>query len=267
MLVIATKTAFAQNQPVQTQEKKTHKGRFFLSYGWNRAWYTKSDIHMTGIGYNITLYDVVAKDRPEHFKIETYFNPAKLSIPQYNFRFGYHFNSHYSLSFGFDHMKYVMVQYQTVSVSGHIDRSNTKYDGVYHRTRMPVDDDFLRFEHTNGLNYLNLEVRRMDLFHDHRLFKLNLITGAGAGILYPKTDVTFLSNDENDQWHLAGYGVSAVTGVNVEFSRYFYIQPEFKGGFIHMPDIRTTHSDTDKASQHFLFYQVNVTLGAYLNGR
>jgi len=40
---------------------------------------------------------------------------------------------------------------------------------------------------------------------------------------------------------------------------------ELKGGFIHMPDIRTTLIPIDKASQHFFFSQANIVFGVRMN--
>ena len=48
----------------------------------------------------------------------------------------------------------------------------------------------------------------------------------------------------------------------LKIPRHFFIQSEWKGGFISMPDIRTTMHKEDRASQHFLFSQYNVVFGA-----
>lgn len=34
-----------------------------------------------------------------------------------------------------------------------------------------------------------------------------------------------------------------------------------KGGFINMPDIRTTEFKADRAAQHFFFWQGNILFG------
>lgn len=242
-----------------------NKGKIFISWGWNQSGYTHSDIRFKGNDYDFKLKGVVAKDRQTAFTLR-YLNPSKMTIPQYNFRIGYFINSKYSISFGFDHMKYVMQQDQTVNISGHIAGSGTDYDGTYNNEPIKLTGDFLRFEHTNGLNYLNLELRRMDNLFDQRSLKIknidiNLIEGVGAGLLYPKSDVTLLNYERNDQWHVAGYGVNLVAGLNVTFFKHFFIQGEMKGGYINMPDILTTHFVDDRASQHFFFAQGNVNFG------
>ena len=255
--------SFAQNGPIS--DSHNNKGKIFAYWGWNSSSYTKSDIHFKGQQYNFTLKDVVAHDRQTGFSMR-YFNPAKMTIPQYNFRIGYFFNPKYSISFGFDHMKYVMDQNQIVNISGSISGSGTDYDGLYNNEPIELKENFLKLEHTNGLNYLNLEVRRMDNLLDAAQLKIknvdiNFFEGVGAGILYPKTDITLINFERNDQWHLAGYGVSAVAGLNVTFFKHVFIQGEAKGGFINMPDVLTTNFPNDKAKQNFFFLQGNVNFG------
>jgi hypothetical protein len=256
-------TAFSQSYPTITTHDQ--KNKIFVFWGWNRAAYTQSDIHFKGQEYDFTLKNVIAKDRQTPFTAR-YFNPSKITIPQYNFRIGYFFKPKYRLSFGFDHMKYVMKQDQTVQIKGHISGSNSEYDRTYNNEPIKLTGNFLKFEHTNGLNYLNIELRRLDNLLDHNKLKvknidINVFEGIGAGILYPKTDVTLLNFAENDQWHVAGYGMDLVAGINITFFKHFFIQGEMKGGYINMPNILTTNFPQDHASQHFFFLQGNTNFG------
>jgi len=242
-------------------ELNDNKGRIFAYWGWNIAWYTHSDIRFAGSDYHFKLYDVVAKDKPTAFDAGIYFNPEKATIPQYNFRIGYFINDHYSLSIGTDHMKYVMQSGQTVKISGKIENSGTTYDGTYYENDFVVAPDFLLFEHTDGLNYPNIELRRSDCLTGNKKIRLNTIAGLGIGILYPKTNTTLLGKERYDAFHLAGYGMDALVALNAEFFKHFFIQTELKGGYINMPDIRTTKSKSDFAKQSFFFAQYNVVFG------
>jgi len=266
--LFAAQAVSAYSQTYDFLKAHNNKGKVFVSWGWNQSRYTHSDIRFKGSDYNFTLKSVVAKDRQTGFSLR-YFNPSKITIPQYNFRIGYFINSKYSISFGFDHMKYVMQQDQTVKINGKIAGSGTDYDGIYNNEPIKLTGDFLKFEHTNGLNYLNLELRRMDNLFDQRTLKIknidiNVIQGIGAGLLYPKSDVTLLNYDRNDQWHVAGYGMNLVAGLNVTFFKHFFIQGEMKGGYISMPDILTTNFIEDRAAQHFFFAQGNVNFGVMI---
>jgi hypothetical protein len=242
--------------------KTRHKGSWFFYWGWNRAAYTASDITFHGNTFDFEIKHVKAKDKPSPFNAGLYFNPGSMTIPQYNFRVGYFLNDHYSISFGADHMKYVMVNNQTVKMTGTIHDTETQYNGVYDDDDIVLTEDFLLFEHTDGLNYENLELRRFDALYERKNFSINMEEGVGVGFMYPRTNTTLLHNPRNDEFHLSGYGLNAVVALNLTFWRHFFIQSELKGGFINMPDIRITNNEAESASQHFFFTQYNFVMGA-----
>ena len=261
--------SFAQNStPTKNESKKiktdSNKGKFYAYWGWNRASYSNSDIHFKGENYDFTLYDVRAKDRPTKFGI-VYFNPGTVTVPQTNYRFGYFFKENYTVSIGVDHMKYVMVQDQLAIIDGTINTGSV-FDNIYSNNTIMLEEDFLEFEHTDGLNYISVEVKRFDEF-GHLLginspnFQLNITEGLGGGLLYPRTNTTLLGKERYDEFHVAGWGVSASVGLNITFLKYFFVQSDVKFGYINMPDIRTTNSVLDTASQSFTFVQNTLVFG------
>jgi len=246
---------------------KSNKGKMYIFWGWNRGWYSNSDIHFTGDNYDFTLDNVEAKDRQSPFNFGTYFKPSSITIPQTNFRIGYFINNKYDISIGVDHMKYVMVQNQITQISGEINDSSN-YDGSYSDNDIALTQDFLIYEHTDGLNYLNAEITRNDDLLNLLKFNLNsdkiqinTLLGVGLGALMPKSNVTLWNNKRHDEFHFAGYGFSAKAGINVTFFKHFFIRTEYKVGFINMPDIRTSPDPSDKAAQHFTFTQWNFDFG------
>lgn len=245
----------------QEKQKISRKNSYYAYWGWNRGYYTTSDITFTGSDYNFELEDVVAKDRQSPFSFRTYFSPTKLSIPQYNFRFGYFVSDKYSISIGADHMKYVMVNDQMSTIDGEIKNSGTAYDGVYDNQAFQIKTDFLLFEHTDGLNYENIELRRHDEFFNRKKINISVFEGIGIGVLVPRTNTTLMNYKRYDEFHLAGLGIGLVGGINFEFFKHFFIQAEAKFGYINMPDIRTTEYKADRAKQHFGFAQFNGLFG------
>lgn len=258
-LLLVSTACFAQRTAIS--DTSPRKGEFYVYWGWNRAVYSNSAIHFRGSNYDFTLADVIAKDRQTKFSWNTYFNPGRATIPQYNFRVGYFINDKYNISIGSDHMKYVVQQDQRVSITGDIESTSTDYAGHYEQADILIEKGFLEFEHTDGLNYLNLGLRRTDKVFDFNKVKINFISGAEAGVLIPRTNTTLLGFERYDQFHLSGYGISAVAGINLAFFRHFFLQTEWKAGFINMPDIRTTMSENDHADQHFYFSQWNWLFG------
>ena len=263
ILILASQLAFAQNE--LPTGKTNQKGKLYVYWGWNRGWYTTSDISFRGTDYNFNLNQVVARDRQTPFSLNAYLNPTLITIPQYNFRIGYFISDNYDISFGVDHMKYVVQSDQTVKISGYISNTETSYDGEYDNDDIVIEDEFLNFEHTDGLNYLNVEFRRFDNIFDFNKVRINLTEGFGLGALLPKTNSTLLNNERHDDFNLAGYGLSAVVAINFTFYEVFFIQSELKGGYINMTDIRTTMDIADSGSQSFLFSQLNIVFGVSFN--
>jgi hypothetical protein len=267
LALVFTNTISAQKE-ITKQDKYTahNKGKFFVSWGGNRENYSKSDVTFKGKDYNFTIDNITAHDKPKGFHID-YINPARMTIPQTNFRIGYFISNHYSVAIGVDHMKYVMTQNQTATITGII-AANSASDGIYNNTPKVLTEGFLMFEHTDGLNYVNTEFARHDDISS--LFKIgntdkiqvNITEGVGVGLLYPKTNTRLLGKERHDDFHVSGYGTSLKAGLNITFFKHFYIQGELKGGYINMQDIRTTQSTEDSASQDFFFFQRVIAIGA-----
>lgn len=259
LFVSLTFLGFAQSNVFEKPINKERGLYFYWGYNWDH--YTKSDISFSGNGYNFTLSNVVAKDHQSHFLIDTYFNPTHFTVPQYNFRLGYFFNPKWDLSLGVDHMKYVVQANQSVDIDGYISETNTKYDHDYNHEQIIIAKDFLKFEHTDGLNYINLEMRHNDNLINFHKVKVNLIEGFGIGGLLPKTNATLLNRARHDDFHIAGYGCGAVVGLNIVFFDRIFFQSEFKAGYINMPDVRTTASPIDRAHHSFFYDQYNFLIG------
>lgn len=270
-LFLALLTFFYSANSIAQENKNAkftahNKGKFFVSWGGNRENYTKSDVRFRGKDYDFTIYDMVAHDKGKGYHVD-YVNPARMTIPQTNFRMGYFINDHYSIAIGWDHMKYVMTEDQIANVKGYILVPGPYYGQIYNNEPVKISTALLEYEHTDGLNYVNTEFSRHDdisnffKINNTDKIQINLTEGIGGGLLYPKTNTTILGKQRHDDFHVSGYGVSLKTGINFTFFKYFYLQGELKGGYINMPDIRTTKSSEDSASQSFFFLQRIVSVG------
>lgn len=260
-------TSYSQEGTNLEKYTANNKGKFFVSWGGNREVFSNSDITFKGKDYDFTLENVSAVDKPKGFHVD-YINPARMTIPQTNFRLGYFVSDHYSISVGVDHMKYVMNQDIAVKIKGNYPNAGA-FGEVLPNNQVLLTEDFLTYEHTDGLNYVHTEISRFDdvanLFKitiaNPDKFQINLTEGVGAGVLFPKTNTKLLGKDRHDDYHVSGYGISAKLGLNLTFWKHFYIQGELKTGYINMPDVRTTISADDRASQSFFFLQRIIEFG------
>lgn len=243
-----------------------NKGKLFLHWGYNRGWYTKSDIHFYGEGFDFTLYDVVAKDRPTPFQWGHYLAPQNLTIPQTNLKIGYFIKNRWSLCFGVDHMKYVMQNKQTVLMDGYVD-VGSEHDGTYDNEEKNLEgSSFVLFEHTDGLNYINIEADYWTpLINWKNKIILQHNIGGGTGFLLPKTNVTMFRTNHRDDFNIAGFGVNVKTGVDLRFWDYFFLHTDFKTGYINMPNVRISKDKSEGADQQFGFAEFDFLFGFNYN--
>ncbi len=256
---------FAQSDWLTSKALKSpdRKHQLWIMWGYNRAGFSNSDIQFTGPGYDFTLLDVVAKDRQSPFDANVYFNPRWWTVPQYNIRAGYFLSERFCLSFGHDHMKYVMVNDQVSTISGSIDSSaSSNYAGTYDNNSITLSREFLRFEHTNGLNYVSVEG---DFYGNlwkssNNKRQLDYFIGGGIGALYPRSDVDLFDVEGVNVFHVAGWGTALETGIRFDFIPQVYLLLCLKAGYINMPNVLTV-TDGHKAQQSFWFLQRFASIG------
>lgn len=248
----------------------SNRGKFFIHWGYNFSSYSKSDINFKGPGYDFTLLNVKAADRPTKFG-STYFNPSELTIPQFNFHFGYFLKDNYSISLGWDHMKYVVTIPQKVRIKGFIGPEISKpgiptgeWEGKYNGEEVTLVDSVLKFEHTDGYNFAAIGLERYDDLWVSQSGKRSLNTeiGAEVGLLVPRTDARLFGVGANHYWNIAGYGAAAKAGLQYHFNKLVYFQGAFKTGFTDLNKIRTTgRVGIDNAKQNIWFFENYWVLG------
>lgn len=243
---------------------KKGKGSFYFAWGYNKDWYSKSDIHLknttgeynpvTGKNdyYDFTIYDVEAVDRPDFKKILK----TDLTIPQYVYRLGYFFNDKRDLGIeiNFDHAKYVMIDNQTRHVKGNIHGRMIDKDTL-------VDPNFLKFEHTDGANFLMLNMmKRQRLFvTTNKKLWFSAIVKAGAGIVIPRTDITLFGQRSNNPFHVAGYVTGIETGLRIDAFKHLYLEYTGKGVFANYTNVLGVGSG--KVNHHFFAFENILCLG------
>lgn len=268
VLLIALLELFSFTMLAQEAGSVWHnKGTLYGYWGYNRAQFSKSDIHVWGNGYDFTLYDVIAKDRPSR-NLMTYFDLSRFSVPQFMVRAGYYITDKLHVSAGYDHMKYVVQQYQDVKITGTIEPlASGQYYGEYHNSAITIKPDFFLFEHTNGLNYLSIEADwQENVFKtSNNKLRFNLMGGLGMAAIYPRSEAIFFNLQGADVFHTAGYGINLHTAIKFDIGRYFFLRAGIKGGFINMPDVLTYELPNHGAAHSFWFLQEYSCFGFQYN--
>lgn len=262
--LFAPQSLFAQAMDLPKQTRK-----FYYYWGYNRGVYGRSTISYQGPGYDFTVYDVEAKDLPEPFS-KVYFNPKKVTIPQFNFRFGYHWKNNIYFSAGWDHMKYQSIDDQVVVMDGYIDESaSKKFAGVYNRQDVVMNHQtFLRMEHSDGFNLVKINVEKhFDIFskvNDKILFTAM----AGTGPIFPLTwtNAVLFGQRNDDRPHFSGLGVSVFGGAKLTFWNRVFFQYNLDVGYVNAWDITTRpKGQPDRASQKIKYFQKIGVVGFTFN--
>lgn len=264
--VLSSFIAHAQNT---TATKKTRtKYTYYLSWGYNKCWHTKSNIHFQNLdglvnpktgrvdNYDFTIYQARSHDRPNFEGIKDIKN---LTIPQYNVRFGMYFNDKLNtgIEISFDHTKYVMSDYQTLRLVGQI------YGVPINKDTLIDPNRFLHFEHTDGANFLMVNfIKKFQLFktkRDH--FNLSLITKYGAGAVIPRTDVRMFGNRINNKFHIAGVIVGVELGFRATFFKYAFIDIGGRGTYAYYVNSLVQGKGNGRADHIFATFQTILTAG------
>lgn len=255
IVLFIVSTGYANSQEVVKEKKK---GRIYFAWGYNKDYFSKSDIHFINEGsdhYDFTLKGVDATDRPGYNQIFQ----SNISIPQYVYRIGYYFNDKNDLGIeiNFDHTKYVMIDNQTAHLTG------TIHDQYYDVDTL-VTPGFLRFEHTNGANFLMINFLKKHKFHvsNNNQHVLNLVGKIGGGVVIPKTDVTLFGERLDNVFHVAGYVAGMETGLRYEFRKYLFSEAVVKGTFANYNNVLTV--GTGKADHTFFAGEFILTVGVQL---
>ena len=239
------------------------KGSLFLYWGYNRSWYSTSNLHFNGPDYDFTLYDLKATDRPSPFGT-VYFNPATFTIPQYNIRLGYFITDRLAVSAGMDHMKYVVTQGQPTTLSGVItSAASDRYAGAYLNESINLDSELLEFEHSDGFNFVSLDFEWLQPLFSAWKDQLSFYWNAGFGGFWvvTKTNVRVFQDGLDNDFHVAGYAMAGKTGPRIEFRDRFFLTSELKGGYASLPSVLIKNSDPRIGDHSLTFLQYFVAGG------
>lgn len=263
--------ASAQYKP---QKKSTGPGTLFFYWGYNRSIYTPSTIRFIGPGYDFRLKGVEAVDRPST-EFSEYIDPKMFTVPQFDVRIGYNFKKNWAVSFGYEHMKYVMKHGPTYYLSGTINPGVdpvTGWSGTYSGDSVTTEETTFHYENTNGLNYINVQLTNVFKIYqtEKGRFALTTMMGAGAGPILSFNDFTFAGQKSMETVSLSGVGLSAHLGLRAEFFKHIFVAANVSGGVINQFRVKTRPNDYDShAKQTFLFGERDIVVGAlfYINSK
>ena len=240
---------------ISQKKEVERKGEFYFSWGYNKEWYTRSDVKVNqpSLGNQYTLHKVQSHDNPGWdkgiFKIP-------LSIPQYSYRIGYFFNKKKGLAFeiNFDHTKHIIQDGQTVRISGRLGNRNVDSSILFSSS-----NGFYYFLN-NGANFLlfNL-VKRWRLYESrNQHFIFDAVAKGGVGPVIPHVENSLFGNKNNDGFQLGGWNMGIETGVKATFYRHVFLEFTNKVDYARYAGLNVYQGT---AAQAFGTYELILSLG------
>ncbi len=255
-LLIATFTSSAVENKERSNGKITRNGAFYFSWGYNKEWYTHSDIHVWQpvLQSDYTMHSVEAHDRPGWN--ENFFH-KQLTIPQYNYRLGYFFDEEqlFAIEINFDHTKYVIRDNQPVRVKGKIEGAEVDEQIVFSEAQ-----GFYYFLN-NGANFLLINlVRRVPLFAtDNNYFRADLLVKAGVGPVIPHVENALYGKSNDAGFQLGGWNIGVETALRVSLLKYAYLEFAQKADYARYSHLKVYNG---RARHSFGTYELILSLGA-----
>ncbi|MBK9283160.1 MAG: hypothetical protein IPM51_02440 [Sphingobacteriaceae bacterium] len=244
------------------------KGHFYGSWGYTRAIYSKSDIHLKDLSgnyhpatgknnyYDFKVLQATASDRPDFDRIPDIIN---ITIPQFVFRVGYYFSENSGIEMNYDHTKYVVNRGQRVHIVGQI-------DGIALDKDTTLSHDFLDFEHTDGANFWMINyLKKWKLHNGGKKIKAFVVVKPGGGIVFPRTDVRLFGERLNNDWKISGVIAGVEAGFRVELFDACMFEIVSKGAYANYINAFVLGKGNGKASHSFYSGQLTATLGFIIN--
>lgn len=208
----------ASNSFAQNTDYVGKKGQLYFSWGYNKEWYTLSNIHVRqeSLGNDYTFRNVIGKDKPGWNDKSIFKQP--ISIPQYNYRLGYWFKDNWGFEINFDHTKYQVEQQQLLHLEGKMNF-------------LPVDTYLLNrgnllWQLNNGANFFlfnivhRIQVPRLQ----YKNFNVSLLMKAGVGFVYPHVENTILGQSNSKGFQFGGWDIGAEAALRFTFFKFAYLE-------------------------------------------
>jgi hypothetical protein len=246
----------------KTQGKKVRKHELYFSWGYNKEWYTNSNVSVSqpSLGNSFTFTNVKGVDHPG-WENEQFFTKA-LSIPQYNYRLGYFIDRDkgWGVEINFDHTKWLFPNNQMVHIKGKI--HNQPFEGQVMFADSLAGSDSSSYHYlNNGANFLLFNVvKRWHIWANKK--QTILVDGLGkfgVGPVIPHVQVKYFDQPQNDpHFQLGGWNVGLEADFKVTFFQYVYLEYANKVDYARYTNLKI-YQGTDK--QAFGTYEMILNLG------
>lgn len=243
---------------IQAQDKKNkteRKGEFYFSWGYNKEWYTNSNVRVKqpALNNNYTLKNVTSHDNVGWDK-DLLQKP--ISIPQYNYRFGYFFNRIKGLAWeiNFDHTKHILTDGQTAKLVGTLGGRTVDTSILFAKS------NGFNYYLNNGANFLLFNiVKRWNWYNNkNQNLKIDFLGKAGIGPVIPHVENTFFGKANDDGFQLGGWNIGTEACIKATFYKKIFLEFSNKVDYARYSGLKVYQG---KAKEAFGTYEMVLSLG------
>ena len=213
-------TGFTQNTE--------RKGEFYFSWGYNKDYFTNANIFVDqpALGNNFNFKNTLLVDHPGWD--EGLFQKA-LSIPQYNYRFGYFFdkNKDWAFEINFDHTKALIKDNHSVHMVGTY--HGAAIDSTFNFSKTGEGSSQNYYYLNNGANFLLFNIVKRNRFKSlsGKHITLDGLTKFGIGPLIPHVENSLFGQKNESKFQLGGWNTGDEYVLRSTFYKKLYL--EFSG--------------------------------------
>lgn len=238
--------------------QKSNPGRtseIWFSWGYNKEWYTHSDVHVSqpALNNNYTLVGIHSHDHPGWD--EGLFT-SPISIPQYNYRLGFIFNRKKGLGFeiNFDHTKHIIADGQQAHITGVL--NGRQVDSTVNFSEANGFYYYLN----NGANFLlfNLVKRWNWQQSGTGNFRLDALGKAGIGPVIPHVQNSLFGKANDPGFQFGGWNIGAEYAIRATFYKFVYLEFSNKVDYARYSGLKVYEGT---ARQAFGTYEMILSLG------
>jgi hypothetical protein len=251
IILVLTAPLFAGAQ----EKKKERKDEFYFSWGYNKEWYTHSDVKVNqpGLNNNYKLNSVRSHD---HIGWDEGLFSIPISIPQYNYRLGFFFNKKKGLAFeiNFDHTKHIIQDGQPVRISGTL--NGRQVDSTINFS----EGNGFYYYLNNGANFLLFNIVKRWNWQESKTgnFKIDALGKAGIGPVIPHVQNSLFGKENDPGFQLGGWNIGVEGAVRATFYNTIYLEFANKIDYARYSNLKVYQGT---AKQAFGTYELILSLG------
>jgi hypothetical protein len=223
-------------------------GKFWMQFGYNRAFFLPSDIKFQGDGYSLTIQKAKAVDDWQFATLDKW----DREMPQFRYALGYFFNSEemWGFELSYTWVNYILKDNSIVKVKGNVEGEAVNGDAY-------LSENFLRYKLLNGSGYGEAKlVKGFLIYGNHDYSQMFFwLAKAGGGLAVTRTKATVFGVTQQNDFAPSGFTATLEATAKYTYKSHWNFETGVKGDFVDYLDnttVRTGNATNWIISLHWI---------------